>query len=211
MKKVHHKVNIVPLLAKADTLTDQEIAYKKARILQDIKTYNIRIYTLPDGEEEINQNSSVEERRYKNELEVLKKAMPFAVVGSTDFYEIGGRRVRGRLYPWGVVEVENLKHSEFGLLKNMLITHLQDLQEVTHDCHYETYRTQKISETSNRTRLEYSDSNYGLAPSGAASSINSENMSLLADKEAEIQRMKEMMARMQRELAITQAQQGRNY
>lgn len=29
-----------------------------------------------------------------------------AVVGSTTLLEVGGKRVRGRLYPWGVVESE---------------------------------------------------------------------------------------------------------
>jgi len=30
--------------------------------------------------------------------------MPFAVVSSTTLLEVNGKRVRGRLYPWGVVE-----------------------------------------------------------------------------------------------------------
>ena len=30
--------------------------------------------------------------------------MPMAIVGSTTLLEVGGKRVRGRLYPWGVVE-----------------------------------------------------------------------------------------------------------
>ena len=30
--------------------------------------------------------------------------MPFAVVGSNTVVEAGGRKVRGRIYPWGVVE-----------------------------------------------------------------------------------------------------------
>ena len=36
----------------------------------------------------------------------LQDAMPFAVVGSTTLLEVSGKRVRGRLYPWGVVESE---------------------------------------------------------------------------------------------------------
>lgn len=30
--------------------------------------------------------------------------MPFAVVGSNTFIDVGGKKVRGRAYPWGVVE-----------------------------------------------------------------------------------------------------------
>lgn len=31
-------------------------------------------------------------------------AVPFAVVGSNTVVEMGGKKVRGRLYPWGIVE-----------------------------------------------------------------------------------------------------------
>ncbi len=30
--------------------------------------------------------------------------VPFAVVGSNTFIDVGGKKVRGRAYPWGVVE-----------------------------------------------------------------------------------------------------------
>ena len=33
-------------------------------------------------------------------------AIPFAIVGSNTLLEVNGKRVRGRLYPWGVVEGE---------------------------------------------------------------------------------------------------------
>lgn len=34
----------------------------------------------------------------------LQDSVPFAVIGSTQIVEINGRKVRGRLYPWGIVE-----------------------------------------------------------------------------------------------------------
>ena len=34
----------------------------------------------------------------------LQEIVPFAVVGSNTLLEVNGKRVRGRLYPWGVVE-----------------------------------------------------------------------------------------------------------
>ena len=30
--------------------------------------------------------------------------MPFAVIGSNSVLETGGKKVRGRVYPWGIVE-----------------------------------------------------------------------------------------------------------
>ncbi len=47
--------------------------------------------------------------------------MPFSIVGSNTLLEVNGKRVRGRLYPWGVVEVENKDHCDFVKLRNMLI------------------------------------------------------------------------------------------
>jgi cell division control protein 11 len=54
--------------------------------------------------------------------------------------------VRARRYPWGIVEVDNPKHSDFGRLRSVLLnTHLTDLKEITHDFLYENYRTEKLS------------------------------------------------------------------
>ena len=33
-----------------------------------------------------------------------QESIPFAVVGSNLVYEMNGRKVRGRTYPWGVVD-----------------------------------------------------------------------------------------------------------
>ena len=44
MKTLHHKVNIVPIIAKSDTLTLAEIRNKKKLILSDIERHGIRIY-----------------------------------------------------------------------------------------------------------------------------------------------------------------------
>jgi len=43
------------------------------------------------------------------------------VVGSNRVMEVNGKKVRGRQYPWGVVEVDNLQHNDFLALRDMLI------------------------------------------------------------------------------------------
>jgi len=50
-----------------------------------------------------------------------QESIPFAVVGSTQMIEVKGKKVRGRLYPWGVVEVENPDHCDFLKLRTMLM------------------------------------------------------------------------------------------
>lgn len=75
----------------------------------------------------------------------MKQAVPFAVCGANTLLEVRGRKVRGRLYPWGVVEVENPEHCDFIKLRTMLITHMQDLQEITQQVHYENYRSERLA------------------------------------------------------------------
>ena len=49
--------------------------------------------------------------------------MPFAVVGSNTVVESSGRKVRGRIYPWGVVEGKYSKTcTDTKFLANFLIT-----------------------------------------------------------------------------------------
>lgn len=114
MKKLHSKVNIVPVIAKADCLTKKEILRLKSRILSEIETNGIKIYPLPDCD-------SDEDEDYKEQVRQLKEAVPFAVCGATSLLEVKGRKVRGRQYPWGVVEVENPDHCDFIKLRTMLM------------------------------------------------------------------------------------------
>jgi septin 2 len=122
MKQLHQKVNIVPVIARADALTKKEVAELKKRVRLEIQSHGIKVYTLPEVDED-------EDQDYKEEVRQMKEAMPFAVSGSTTTIEAKGRKVRGRVYPWGVVEIENPEHSDFIKLRNMLITQMHDLQE----------------------------------------------------------------------------------
>ncbi len=50
------------------------------------------------------------------------------MIGSDQFVDVDGKKVRGRSYRWGVVEVENEQHCDFILLRELLMTHaLHDL------------------------------------------------------------------------------------
>ncbi|GAB1599150.1 septin-7-like isoform X3 [Argonauta hians] len=137
MKRLHDKVNIIPLIAKADTLTPDECRDFKKTILNEIAQHKIKIYEFPECDDE-------EENKLQKKL--LKDRVPFAVVGSNTVIDCNGKRMRGRQYPWGIVEVENLEHNDFIALRNMLIrTHMQDLKDVTNNVHYENYRYGKLA------------------------------------------------------------------
>lgn len=72
--------------------------------------------------------------------------VPFAVVGAnTEVSTPEGRKVRGRKYPWGVIEVDNEDHCDFVKLRQMLIrTHMEELKEHTNNYLYENYRSGKL-------------------------------------------------------------------
>ena len=56
-----------------------------------------------------------------------------------------GQHVRGRSYPWGVIEVDNEDHCDFVKLRQMLIrTYMEELREYTNDVLYENWRTEKL-------------------------------------------------------------------
>ncbi|XP_006751877.1 septin-12-like [Leptonychotes weddellii] len=79
---------------------------------------------------------------------VSQDRIPFAVVGADREHLVNGRCVLGRKTKWGIVEVENMAHCEFPLLRDLLIrSHLQDLKDITHNVHYENYRVCRLNES----------------------------------------------------------------
>ncbi|XP_032957332.1 septin-1 isoform X2 [Rhinolophus ferrumequinum] len=135
LRAVHEKVNIIPVIGKADALMPKETQALKQKIRDQLKEEEINIYQFPDCD-------SDEDEDFKRQDAEMKESIPFAVVGSCEVVRDGGTRpVRGRHYSWGTVEVENPHHCDFLNLRRMLVqTHLQDLKEVTHDLLYEGYR-----------------------------------------------------------------------
>ncbi|ORY07355.1 Septin [Basidiobolus meristosporus CBS 931.73] len=137
MKRLHTKVNLIPVIAKSDTMTEEEIQGFKQRILADIHHHGIEIFKpspyTNDNPETLAQNREVVEK------------IPFAIVGSDYEVEVEGKMVRGRKYPWGVIEVDNEEHCDFIKLRQMLIrTHMEELKEHTSTLIYENYRASKL-------------------------------------------------------------------
>ncbi|XP_065663847.1 septin-1 isoform X2 [Hydra vulgaris] len=189
MQLLHERVNIVPVIGKADTLTKNELLALKSKVISEIRERKIKIYNFPDCDED------EEDEEFKQLAKELKMAVPYAVVGSNCIIDIKGKKVRGRQYPWGVVEIENPAHSDFVKLRTMLITYMQDLKEVTQDYHYENYRAQRLStppgtpgSKPKRVSSEMHDANDGSAE---------DKDQMLKAKELELRRMQEMIEKMQ--------------
>ncbi|XP_072791766.1 neuronal-specific septin-3 isoform X2 [Taeniopygia guttata] len=158
MRRLSRIVNVVPVIAKADTLTLEERAEFKQRIQEDLKTHTISVYPQEDFDQD-------PEDRALNDR--IREKIPFAVVGADQEHQVNGKRVLGRKTKWGIIEVENPAHCEFPLLRDLLIrSHLQDLKDITHNVHYESYRVRRLNE-SNRPGLSPLN---GLPGKGEASS-----------------------------------------
>ncbi|KAL3318438.1 Septin-4 [Cichlidogyrus casuarinus] len=188
MKRLHNKVNIVPVIAKADTLTLQELHQFKERLREDLERYGIESYRLPECD-------SDEEDEVKRLEKDIKAVLPFAVIGSNCYIETeSGKKVRGRQYPWGTVEVENGKHCDFSKLRLFLLkTHMQDLKDMTSDGHYESYRAKYITE-----RISKRNGEKRMTPVSDDTIISSND--LLKQKEEELRRMQQEMSHLQEQL-----------
>uniref|UniRef100_A0A1A7YK88 Septin 12 n=2 Tax=Iconisemion striatum TaxID=60296 RepID=A0A1A7YK88_9TELE len=139
MKRLGKIVSIVPVIAKADTLTVDERHEFKERIRQDLAANAIHIYPQREYDEDT-------EERVLNDR--IRESLPFAVVGTDKEHQVNGNKVLGRKTKWGIIEVENLAHCEFANLRDLLIrSHLQDLKDVAHDIHYEAYRIHRLNES----------------------------------------------------------------
>lgn len=86
LRRLHKKVNVVLVIAKADALTTNELKKLKANILQDLDTHKIELYQFPDCD-------SDEDDEFKQQDRELKESIPFAIVASNSLVEVGGRKV----------------------------------------------------------------------------------------------------------------------
>ena len=126
MRNLSTRVNLIPIITKADGFTNEELSAFKQRIRNTLKEENISICELIDE---------------KSRIKSLINEMPFSTINSVDVYaNDNGDNVRGRKYKWGLSEVENPKHCDFLKLRDFLIeSYMGDLISSTEN-YYENYR-----------------------------------------------------------------------
>ncbi|XP_078009071.1 septin-1 isoform X3 [Phascolarctos cinereus] len=207
LRAVHEKVNIVPVIGKADALTPKETQILKQKIREQLEEQEINIYQFPDCD-------SDEDEDFKKQDAEMKESIPFAVIGSSTVVRDGATRpVRGRLYPWGAAEVENPYHCDFLNLRRMLVqTHLQDLKEVTHDLLYEGYRArclQSLARPGARERASRSKLSRQSATEIPLPMLPlADTEKLIREKDEELRRMQEMLEKMQAQMQQSQGEQS---
>ncbi|KGR21259.1 hypothetical protein MEM_00216 [Candida albicans L26] len=155
MKRLSKYVNIIPVIGKADSFTLNELQHFKQQIRIDIQKFNVPTFQFDNS---LNDYDEDEDYDLIQECKFLTNLQPFAVVTSEDVFEVREsttntkgnndkpKIIRARKYPWGLVDINDTRYSDFPILKSVLLgSHLQDLKDLTHDFLYETYRTERLT------------------------------------------------------------------
>ncbi|KAF6127088.1 hypothetical protein HJG60_017037 [Phyllostomus discolor] len=95
LQRLCRTVNVVPVIARADSLTIEERENFRRRIQHNLKTHCIDVYPQKCFDEDISDkilNSKIRDR------------IPFAVVGADREHLVNGKCVLGRKTKWGIIE-----------------------------------------------------------------------------------------------------------
>lgn len=192
MKRLSKYVNIIPVVGRADSFTLEEIQHFKQQIKIDIERFNVPVFQFDNF---VSEYDEAEDYDLIQECKYLSRLQPFAIIASEQDFEIKDNNtgetkiIKARQYPWGLVDVNNPKYSDFPVLKSVLLgSHLQDLKDLTHDFLYETYRTERLTgvtgkgadEDENDTFHDSTD-----APQGVTNAVPSlSNLAKLTDESA---------------------------
>lgn len=129
LRQLQKRVNVIPVIAKADSITSEEMAKFKQLLKEEFQRNELELFE-PDEYEGCPDYQS---------------HFPFSVIASKDEISVAGEKSRVRRYPWGIVEIENEEHSDFAKLREMLLrTHMSALMQRTHAVLYERFRKVKL-------------------------------------------------------------------
>lgn len=144
LKQLSPIVNIVPVLARADQLTESEKLLNKRLIKEDLNMYDITTFdfkyegSIPEEDEE-DENA---EPTVVQDTEIAE-TMPFAVTSSSEISSSGIDYVRKLTF--GAVNILDPQQSDFAILKQAIFNDFRlELKEKTHYNLYETYRTKQL-------------------------------------------------------------------
>lgn len=132
MKELSHRVNLIPVIAKSDIMTRDELNAFKTEVQQILVAQDISVCKFLH-----------EDQRFKENIEQYLTHIPFGIVSSCSSHyrtEHEADKVAGRKYKTGVAEVNNASHSDMGLLRQLLIDEMMmDFIDST-ETYYESCR-----------------------------------------------------------------------
>jgi septin family protein len=111
LKELQNYTSIIPVIAKADTCTTEEIKNYKKTILSQLIEAEIAVYC----HEEVCSNKTHEFHS------PLGDCPPYSVISAVSRIHSGTHYYYGRKYLWGFCDINNPFHSDFPLLNKYLI------------------------------------------------------------------------------------------
>ena len=180
MTKTCKLVNMIPVIAKVDTLTTRECKKLKAKILEDCAEHEISLFhpELFDLTDLI--------------------APPYTVIGGENAAfdapsSEGESQIVGRQYPWGLAEVTNEEHCDYVTLHDIILRScIEDFIDYTDGVLYENYRMNHLKSLDVNSAIELLDpnpsptSNTGVEGGGGVT----DKEQLLRDKQFQLDRLK---------------------
>ncbi|KGQ85213.1 hypothetical protein MEO_04140 [Candida albicans P94015] len=160
MTKICHRINLLPIIAKRDGLTDIELIQCKHAINRDISENKIQIFNFlsksnddagadADADHHYKRDGDIEEymtlsAKEYNYLSELNKSIPFAIIGSNSIVGDPQNEIV-RNTKWGSIQIEDKNICDFKILKNIIFeTHLQEFKDVTVEKIYEKFRVEQL-------------------------------------------------------------------
>ena len=149
LKHVQDEVTIVPVIAKADTMTDDEIARYRAELTRIWEDEKIDVYSLDENE--------------KNSSRKRGFAIAKTTAGSQNKNFYRGRRPgevlaiisRDGIYPWGHSCALDPEHSDLKMIRDSLLSeHTERFLELA-TAKYVAYRDARIARRSRSEALKY--------------------------------------------------------
>ncbi|KAF9932604.1 hypothetical protein FBU30_007750 [Linnemannia zychae] len=201
LKRLGTRVNLIPVIARGDTLTRAQTKRLKQAILKDAADNQIQFFQFlspklakrllaqqqgdyhddhgnsrkrhsrngPGDDEEALEEEEEEESddddddwdpEYLEEKAQLQSLVPFTVIAQeedgVDLRDENGNRIQGREFPWGILDCLNSAHCDLnGLRSALLLSHRQELKEITYGHFYEKYRTEKLMARTKSQHIAY--------------------------------------------------------
>lgn len=140
MKELSAVVALIPVIAKADSMTASELIAFKQHVLTEAKSHGIPFFDF--------SASAISEVGVSDRNEDLGSVPPFAIVSSddADYVEMTGTFWPVRSYLWGTCQAFNRSHSDVPLLKQLLLEDgYHDIRASTR-VHYNTFKAKQMAQ-----------------------------------------------------------------
>eukprot|EP00040_Diaphanoeca_grandis_P029725 m.174645 g.174645 ORF g.174645 m.174645 type:complete len:404 (+) comp31777_c0_seq1:187-1398(+) len=135
LKQLQEMVTIIPIIGRADMLSDSERVAFRTKILADLKNHGIKTYDFPIDADDVTDEGAGGHA----------SSAPYFISSSLQVETNKGEINRLRAYPWGTLQTSDPGHSDFSILRQRLIgTFMYDLIDTTHRDLYESFRTKML-------------------------------------------------------------------